>query len=296
MKLLFIGHSVIDKIHKEENTYTKPGGIFYSVLGVVQFLSNRDEIYLLTTMDDDSSNLFIDAYKKVNHKFFQRVDSLPEVHLIIHKDKERDECYNYITEKLTIKPIEEITQFDGIYINMITGYDISLNDLKYLRNKFERPIYLDVHTLARGLDSDNKRVFRKIPSAEEWLRNINILQANETEIRTLSEKEDESRITFEILNKGPELILLSRGNKGLTVFYKDESNIREIDYDALSLNTVNEIGCGDVFGSVFFYQYLKTNDVDAAANIANAAAGFSTTYDKIKDYVRLKDDVKEWYD
>jgi sugar/nucleoside kinase (ribokinase family) len=296
MKLLFIGHSLVDKIHFDESTETKPGGIYYSVAGALQFLEQNDEIFLLTTMDGQSKELFQTSYSKVNQKYFQNVESLQEVHLILHKDRERDECYNHLTEKLSIEKIKNFNRFDGIYINMITGYDINLNDLKRIRSNYTGKIYFDVHTLARGIDSDNKRIFRKIPSSDEWLANIDFIQANESEFQTLSDKSEESSIAFEVLNKGPELIILSRGNKGLTIFYKDESNIREIDYDALPLNTINELGCGDILGSVFFYEYLRLKDVNAAAKIANAAAGFSTTYGETTDLMRLNDDVSEWYD
>ncbi len=61
------------------------------------------------------------------------------------------------------------------------------------------------------------------------------------------------------------------------------------------LNPVNKVGCGDVFGAVYFYNYIRNKNLIEALTLANIAAGTSTTYSDINDYLNLKADVLARY-
>ena len=108
----------------------------------------------------------------------------------IDKLSERKETYSQISKNLTV-PSNNLNRFDGILINMISGYDISLAQLEKLRNNYLGLIYFDVHTLSRGIDKNLNRIFRRIENFNKWAECINILQANESELLTLSDKKDE---------------------------------------------------------------------------------------------------------
>ena len=41
--------------------------------------------------------------------------------------------------------------------------------------------------------------------------------------------------------------------------------------DAEKVQAINKIGCGDIFGVVFFYTYIKDNDVIKSLKTANEA-------------------------
>jgi hypothetical protein len=49
-------------------------------------------------------------------------------------------------------PYKELSGFNGIMINMISGFDITLEQLKTIRKNFSGPVYMDVHTFSRGVD------------------------------------------------------------------------------------------------------------------------------------------------
>ena len=287
MKILIIGHSVVDHINEE----IKPGGIYYSTTGLYNFKDKDDKISLLTSFSDDSYFHFESLYSNIDTQYSQHVKEIPTVFLKIHKTKERDECYLNLTDKLFINPKINFNEFDGILINMITGFDIELEDLKLIRSKFNGPIYFDVHTFSRGMDENHKRKFRKVPNAGEWISNIDILQANETEIQTLSDENEVNKIINELFDCGIKILIITKGAEGASIYFKENSKIKMLNENAVPVNSINNVGCGDIFGAVFFYSYIRSSDLISGLKNANAAAGVCTTYKSFEEYKNLKYDA-----
>ena len=100
MKLLIIGHSVVDIIDKDGDKVVQPGGIFYSVNTCLQLISPNDEIYLCTQIDDKHFHLYENVYKNVDQSFIERVDVIPVVELTVSGHFERKEHYKNISNKL----------------------------------------------------------------------------------------------------------------------------------------------------------------------------------------------------
>lgn len=291
MRLLAIGHSVEDHIHLKGKEDVRPGGIFYSVLGLKSFLEKDDELFLLTSMDKESESLFSPLYESLKKDFFQYTGRIPRVNLYIPDNAERCENYENLTENLDIKPLQELNSFSGILVNMITGFDIKLNDLKTLRKSFQGAIYLDVHTLARGLGENNQREFRPVPDAMEWMAQADIVQVNESEIRTLSSRENEAEIALEVLNWGPKYLIVTKGELGSRIYSIENGELKSYFQSAIKINCLNKIGCGDIFGAAFFTYYLKGRSISEAARIANIASGVTAAYREIEDFIKLKDDT-----
>ena len=162
MKLFVIGQSLEDHISSHGREEIKPGGIFYSVQGLKSVITRDDKIFLCTSVEKDNTQLFDTAYKFVEKSYFEFVPEIPKVYLNISADREREEKYSRINKSLTVN-ISDFNAFDGILINMITGFDITIDKLKKIRRFYKGLIYFDVHTLARGIDKDGKREFRTIP-------------------------------------------------------------------------------------------------------------------------------------
>ena len=194
MDFLLLGQSLEDHIIYNGNTTVKPGGIFYSVLGLKSFLSADDKLFLCTSMGKNKKELFSPLYDDLDKSYFNYVEEIPKVYLNITDEKERGECYSLVNQNLSIDKIINYEVFDGVLVNMITGFDITLDQLKELRSKFSGEIFFDVHTFARGLEKDGSRKFRIIPGFEKWAENIDILQVNETEFSNLFDLKEEKKI------------------------------------------------------------------------------------------------------
>jgi len=290
MNFLIIGHSVVDKVFDKGIVSIKPGGIFYTVASLLSQLQNDEKLYLCSEIDEENENLFKEFYSQVENEYLRFVNSIPKVELIIENISERKETYSQISRNLTL-PRNNLNRFDGILVNMISGYDISLTQIQKLREKYDGLIYFDVHTLSRGVDENLNRNFRRIENFNKWGECIDILQANESELLTLSDKKDEVQIIEELFICGVKQVIITRAERGATVFSRENGRIIKHHKDALQVNLINKVGCGDVFGAVYFYNFIKNKNVTLAIEQANLFAGISTTYSDIKDFLNLKRDA-----
>jgi len=291
MKILIIGHTVEDHIvfHGEEQE-VKPGGIFYSASGF-HFLKNaEDEIYLCTSIQKENYDLFAFVYDQFNQDYFSYVEKIPKIHLNVYEKKERHERYENITDKLTV-PFDSLNQFDGIFINMITGFDINVDDVQQIRKNYDGAIYLDIHSMARGIDDNYRRDFRKIPEVMKWISSVDIVQANDHELFTLSEKISEKEIAEELLQCGAKIILVTKGDRGASFYTLINDELLSKTIPAIKVETKNKVGCGDVFGAAFFSSYIKDKNIEKAFALANIAGGCIASYSEIKKMKDLQHDV-----
>lgn len=261
MNLLLIGHSVLDFIHDQGTIIHKPGGIYYSCLGLMNESQPGDKFYLLTSIDENSFAMFENVYSVFDLSYSKKVDQISKVDLFHHMQGERHECYASIASKLEIDETISFEKFNGVLINMVTGLDINLEYLEWIRSKFDGPIYFDVHTMSRGIDEKGRRNFRPIPDVEHWLRNIDILQCNETELGMIKSGLDEQSIIKYCLDQGIGIIAVTRGVEGASLYFIDSGEIKRIDKKVSTAAENKCIGCGDIFGTVFFYHYLKSGDI-----------------------------------
>ncbi|MFH1194742.1 MAG: PfkB family carbohydrate kinase [bacterium] len=293
MKLLVIGHSVIDKIVAGENIIIKPGGVFYSALGLSLLKKASDDFYLLTAVNPVDIQIFSNIFKNFDTHYSPTIQATPAVRLIIPDNSEREEVYENFAGPLPIFQVEDINSFDGILLNMITGFDVQISELKTFATDYRGLIYFDVHTLSRGVDENNRRVFRKIPDATQWLDCVDIVQANNYELLTLSGIENEFESAKFILSRRPHILIITMGETGAKIFYCENGEIKNKFITAEKVNAVNKIGCGDIFGSVFFYSYISTQDIHESLRRANIAASYITLVNNPEDFLLFKNDIIE---
>ena len=285
MKILVIGHSVVDHIRKGNLISVKPGGIFYTVTALVKLAGVSDEINLLTNYDSKNLHLFFDIFSKVNTAYSEKVAAVPVVHLVIKETGEREECYGNICEKLKIDKIENLNKFDAVLINMITGFDIDVNDLEIIRKKFKGRIYLDIHTLSRDYGDKAIRNFRIIPGAAKWIAGADFIQVNESELKTLFDLKSEYEIAEEVLKCGEKVLIITKAGKGAKMYYLKNKNVNSLFIPAEKTEGLNKVGCGDVFGAAFLLAYFKKFSLTQALKKANLAAAFAAgnNFDKLEN-------------
>lgn len=294
MNFLVIGHSVVDKIQEGNVVHVKPGGIFYTAISLFNFLEKSDKLFLCTTVEKSSYRLFSFIYDEIEQELIEYVKLIPVVNLSIGDSGERDETYENISENLNIN-FTNLNRFNGILINMITGFDISIEQMQTIRKNYKGIIYFDVHTLSRGLGKNYIREFRPVPDFFKWAECIDILQANNHELQTLSTKKNEQEIVEDLLNYGIKQVIVTKASNGAVAYFRISGELRSINRKSLNTDAVNKVGCGDVFGAVYFYNYIRNKNVNDALLYANTAAGISTKYLEVKDFLNLKNDVRKQF-
>ena len=274
MKLLIIGHSVLDFINDGNNIKQNAGGIHYTVSALNRIKSRVDKIYLCSQFDNETYKHFSNEFEKIDKSYLTKVDKIPRVHLNLFKDKERHEKYENITNNL-LTNFHNLNQFDGILINMITGFDITLTQITEIRKNYTGLMFIDVHTLSRGLDENYKRNFRLIPDFDKWAKCLDIIQVNQSELFTLSQNKNEIEIVEEMFNSGVKIVCVTKGDLGAKVYLINSNEIVSYFVAARKINSPNVIGCGDVFGASFFYSYIRNKNVmDSLSNAVSTAELF----------------------
>lgn len=293
MKILVIGQSVEDHIYYKKESEVKPGGIYYTVSALQNIIDEDDNIYLCTSYRKDD-RLFSNIYEKIGPDYLNYTEIIPVVRLNIYDNREREEIYQNITGSLNINTID-LNRFDGVLINMVTGFDISLKQIQEIRKNFSGPIYFDVHTFSRGLNERMEREFRVIPDFDKWLVNIDLLQVNSRELFTIVDNDNKDEIVKYVLGKGVKYILETRGREGAVCYSMKNSEISLKNMPAAEVNVKNQVGLGDVFGAVFFYSYIKNKSADIALKHAVNASGMAASYNNMSDFKNLRNDVFSRY-
>ena len=97
-----------------------------------------------------------------------------------------------------------VRDLDAIYLNFISGFELTLGTAQALRRGFDGPIYADLHSLFLGMQHDGLRVRQPLPDAAEWLRCFDVVQLNEDEMRQMSS--DPLALSAEALAAGVSLL------------------------------------------------------------------------------------------
>jgi 5-dehydro-2-deoxygluconokinase len=74
-----------------------------------------------------------------------------------------------------------------------------------------------------------------------------------------------------ILKAGPEVLIVKRGAKGASIFYK---NGKKEDVPGFPVEILNVLGAGDAFASGFIYGYLQGWDLYKACRLGNASGAW----------------------
>ncbi len=74
-----------------------------------------------------------------------------------------------------------------------------------------------------------------------------------------------------IIQSGPEILIVKRGSKGASVFYK---NGQVLDVPGFPVEILNVLGAGDAFASGFIYGYLQGWDIYKACRLGNASGAW----------------------
>ncbi len=292
MKLLIAGSSVEDMIHTKGTVLNQPGGMFYVASAVDALREENDEIFMLTNLSQKQRHLYFPLYERFNSSLVNTVEQLPVNHLFIHEKGEREEKYEHLTEKISFEPCAlENLDLDGVLINLITGFDFTPSDIKRIKAITNAPVFLDIHSRTRSFSEEGKREFSQIDDINEWASTVDILQANENEILYCGSGNEEKSIVENILNLGVKFVLVTKGDAGVRMYYRNNGETNSLFVKALQVESVNKVGCGDVFGATFFINWLRTNDPVNALYAGNAAGAVISTYKSTKQIENLKKDV-----
>lgn len=289
MNLLVIGHPCFDVIqHPNGEEIQSYGGIYYSVATLANLADAHRSIlpiFPIGEMEYDQYIKELSKYPSIDTSgIYPHNGPSNEVRLSYIDTNKRVECSKNIFPPIPFSAVQPVLgRADGILINMVSGFDLKVETLDYIRMAVRDrhvPIHLDVHSLTLGIDQQQRRFRRPLPLWRRWCFMIETVQVNEEEAAGLTpDNLDEGDLAQQLLALGGRGFIVTRGERGVTIYTQERKLVQRHDLAPSPVSkVVDPTGSGDVFGAAFSYRYFHTRDAAGAAAFANEVAGSSVEF------------------
>lgn len=295
MKITVIGHYCIDVFHHADGTEEQHrGGIYHSVAAFANLASDRDTIYPVFGVgekDMEDLRTVFSQYKNIDLSgIFQFAGESNRLHYF---DDQPNECSLNISAPIPFSHIQKFMNVDGIYINMISGSDITVDTIDEIRLAVrgkKTPIHFDVHCLALHVHDDGTRTHRPLADWRRWCFMMDSVQMNEHEAVEISlEHFTDELLAKQMIPLMVKAFLITRGEKGATLYQENHKQLFTTEITGeKNLEPASTIGSGDIFGTSFFYAVLKKKSYSDAAAFAQKTAAYSTAFSVSEKHRQLK--------
>jgi hypothetical protein len=288
-RLGVIGSMVWDEIHGRDPAAPPTeewGGIAYSLAGLDAALADGWEIVPLIKVGRDLSveaDRFLKTlvHRRADTRFIEVPTPNNRVVLRYHSSERRCERMSGGVPAWTWQELGPLVRdLDAIYVNLISGFELTLGAATALRSGFAGPIYADLHSLLLGMGQDGLRNLQPLPDAPGWYRCFDFIQVNEDEMQELSE--DPMALAVEMMDAGASSVIVTLGPRGAVFFDTGRWSpagrgpgggpIRTARLDAVPVDAIDPTGCGDVFGATVCARILAGDSVEVAVKAGNRAA------------------------
>ncbi len=173
---------------------------------------------------------------------------------------------------------------DAIYVNFISGFEMTLETAVALRRGFDGPIYTDLHSLLLGVAHDGTRVPQRLPDVARWFECFDAIQMNEDELGLIGD--DPMTVAATAMHHGVGLLIVTLGERGTVYFTTPEFDFlrcrhrRPLQPQPITTERVSPpdtevldpTGCGDVFGGAMVGLLVGGSPTVDAVRTANALA------------------------
>ena len=289
MNITVIGHLCLDTIRgagaksprSDENTTQSYGGIFFAVAALANIAAPGTVIHPVFGVGKNEYVELLNRlgrYTNVNCDGIYKFDGQTnEVFLSYGETGQRTECSKHIAEAISFKRIKPYLDTDIVLINMISGYDITLETLDEIRMHVRDarvPIYFDVHSLSLGIGENFIRYRRPLTDWRRWLFWLHAVQMNLEEANGLStEKFPEPDFAKQVTALNTKALIITKGEAGCTAYTDEHKHVTRHNYPGNTVErAVDGTGCGDVFGAAYCAKYVESKDILQSAEFANTVA------------------------
>jgi sugar/nucleoside kinase (ribokinase family) len=177
-----------------------------------------------------------------------------------------------------------VADLDALYVNFISGYEMSLETARLLRHGFPRFIYADLHSLLLGHSADGTRTPQPLPDAPAWFACFDVVQLNEDEMAQLGD--DPLAVAAGALAQGCRALCVTLGPRGAVYFAQTAGG--PIETARIPVDPADQpppppaagdpTGCGDVFGAVACAGLLEGTALPAALRRATRLAARNVSH------------------
>ncbi len=175
-----------------------------------------------------------------------------------------------------------VRDLDVLYVNFISGFEMTLETAARLRQAFAGPIFADLHSLLLDIAPDGLRVPRSLPELPSWFSCFDVVQLNEEEMARLGP--DPMEVAANAIAVGVRLMVVTIGEKGAVYFAPRPfvfARSRDLSSGPVETSRIptevpleegDPTGCGDVFGATLVAGLIAGAELEPAIRTANAIA------------------------
>lgn len=295
MKIALIGHFCVDVFHRADGSEEKKfGGIYHAVAAMANIASDKDTLIPIFGVGSEEIAELKSRFEQLANVDASGIFELKNGSNYVHYyDEQPNERVENISPSIPFKTIKPFLKVDGIYINMISGSDITLETLDRIRLEVRSkrvPIHFDVHCLTLAINSDGTRFRRAMSDWRRWCFMTDSIQMNEDEAEGITlEHLNDDAFAKQMMPLMVKAFVLTRGKNGATLFWDEHKALKRKEYtDGSNDKPVSVIGSGDIFGASFLYGYLKTKNYMDAAQFAQKIASHSTRFSISEKHAELR--------
>lgn len=163
-----------------------------------------------------------------------------------------------------------VRDLDALYINFISGYELTLETAQLLRRGFPHFIYTDLHSLFLDREANGMRVRRSLPQAPAWFGCFDVIQVNEDEMAQLGP--DPLVVAADAMREGCATVCVTLGPRG-AVYFTGRDPIRTARIPAPPVHQTitpgvhDPTGSGDVLGGATAATLLSGATIEDALRI-----------------------------
>ena len=143
MKLTVVGHLCLDVVHRHDGTEKRSyGGIYFAVAAMANIASDADTVFPVFGVGEnefDEVRERLAKYPNVNTDgLFSFKGETNQVHLFYTDKESRTECSKHISSPIPFSRVEPFLAVQGIFLDMISGSDITLETLDQIGSRCAR--------------------------------------------------------------------------------------------------------------------------------------------------------------
>lgn len=310
MRLGVLGTMVWDRIHARDGR-TVPieewGGISYALAAASAAAPAGWEIVPILKVGEDLSERAFHFLRSLPDVDLSRVRVVAEpTNRVELRYRDRERRFEKLTGGLSAWQWPDLApalvDLDALYVNFISGFELTLETAQQLRLAFHGPLYADLHSLLLGITPGGARVPQPLEAWREWLRCFDVAQVNEDELATLAQLwGDPWRFAAEVVGHDLRLLFVTLGARGAAYVAAPDLAADPLSWRERGLVVARPLlgrgaarseriaapvtgedgdptGCGDVWGATCFCRLLAGRDLEAAIRTANAAAARNVSH------------------
>jgi len=294
LKIVIIGTIVKDRIRFMDGSERLSwGGLLYSISALLSLMDESDKLIPVSYAGEEAWDVLSRLSRRDQRLKLEGLvrTELENNQVVLHyrDESERDEYSLQPFPELQYDHILKFSDANIIFVNMISGWDVSLDALCELRRRSSALIALDLHSLTLGRAEDGLRYWKKF-NAAQWIEQSDITQCNKNEFQALGGDIENPHIFYEqSCIKGHQVVNLTLSYRGSLTMKGGDQGISIFHIEApAEIGVVDPTGCGDAFLAAFTLEYFYTRDVRKAAGRANLVAGLSGTFKGLPEPDQLR--------